>query len=118
MTKAQKVCINSINNIVPEHTSYIYEFKDINIGNFKKKELDTLKSIVNGTVDDDGKINITVNGIDEKKLNKELLKYIDKESFNKEKINFANKNDLSGLISNVNRNITNINELSNNKIDR
>ena len=118
MTKAQKVCINSINNIVPEHTSYIYAFKDINIGNFTEKELDTLKSIVNGTVDNDGKINITVNGIDEKKLNEELLKYIDKESFNKEKINFANKNDLSGLISNVNRNITNINELSNNKINR
>ena len=118
MTKAQKVCINSINNIVPEHTSYIYAFKHINIGNFTEKELDTLKSIVNGTVDDDGKINITVNGIDEKKLNEELLKYIDKESFNKEKINFVNKNDLSDIISNVNRNITNINELSNNKINR
>ena len=118
MTKAQKICVNSINNIVPEHTSYMYSFKDINIGNFTEKELDILKSIANGTEDNDGKISITVNGIDEKKLNEELLKYIDKESFNKEKINFANKNDLSNLVSNVNRNITNINELSNNKINR
>ena len=76
MTKAQKICVNSINNIVPEHTSYIYSFKDINIGNFTEKELDILKSIANGTEDNDGKISITVNGIDEKKLNEELLKYI------------------------------------------